>query len=45
MAAAVLELTYFDPIISQEKPQFLGQRHLHLKICEERSGTGLIHNE
>jgi hypothetical protein len=45
MAAAVLELTYFDPIISQEKPQFFRQWHLHLKVCEERPGTRFIHNE
>jgi len=43
MAATVLELTYFDPIVSKEKPQFLRPRHLHLKICKERSGAWLLH--
>jgi hypothetical protein len=44
MATAVLELTYFNPIISQEKPQFLPPGHIDSKICEESSGAWLIHN-
>jgi len=43
MAATVLEISYFDPIILEKKPYFLGPWHIDSKICKERSGAWFPH--
>jgi hypothetical protein len=43
MATARLKMRYFDPVVSQKKPQFPWPWHRASKICKERTGIWFAH--